>query len=956
MSYCLVCLASGTKDPCVRCGHRTSKRVEQLVHLRLKSIYKAFKQSTSMKIHNHEIKSISDKHQGNISARDIPSDKECVGAVLQVAAAAAAAASSMQSSKSTSSSYTLGNLDASALHETMRDLSVSGMNPTRINLSNPNIFSPPKPSKKNPSDEFAAKTTAEADAAAAALLAELDEEMLNAEASSKSKKSKKKKKKEKEKQTAKEKEESLKKDTEKKETDKIKAQNNHQEEEQKRSSAISGAISNKDNIKSIDTSKTSTKKVIHHISKPEELPDDSEEDETKSNAVLSSALPPVDDDNDIEIRLALAISSNDINGIEEILGELKGIPGRATLRKNAKKALKKIKEDQEAAIAEQRSKDEKDLAQSLHSALGVGGGKNGATEFKPTDPLVTTVSTTHRLQSSAGPARYERVLSMAPSVVGWVIGKGGQRIRDLMEESGAKVWIDQESMGPNDRRIVYVSGSKKSVDAAVRTIKDLVNTAPTGSTYNPGSATVTTVASTGGVPNNLTVPEFEDIVSTRSSLTSTPISMANSSQQATLSSQKQYATSPRKDLLPQSDIYNVLPPISLPPAAASTGERSVPPPPGMSTMRNPSSSLLKVEDIRKEIVCEKRFVPLLIGRRGWTVKHIQDTSGARVDIDQNVDPPLIIISGVLAQVHEAERQVQEILNYPHAQSNYSEGSAEDDTHMGIGVLGVNGPRSENVLPNMQPSGAPKVNDMPTVFFDDRLFLKSAPMLPQVQSPFAYTQGNSNSSKLFDNLSINSYQQQHQHHQSSNNTFGLFDNHSQSLNHSMAGSAFGNPRHDDQFYVRQNLPNSFTNQYSERPSLRHNFDYEEILPLNMNSSSHHNQFDRFGPSSTNTTFGRHLFPPGRPEYDEVSDEYNIVDTLFSGPYGESQMSGFQNTPAGTTETRISFDWASLGNQNVNESDPPRRSVGLGGVRLDLSQDTAPNNNANHENNQRQSYGM
>ena len=45
MSYCLVCLASGTKDPCVRCGQRTSKRVEQLVHLRLKSIYKAFKQS-----------------------------------------------------------------------------------------------------------------------------------------------------------------------------------------------------------------------------------------------------------------------------------------------------------------------------------------------------------------------------------------------------------------------------------------------------------------------------------------------------------------------------------------------------------------------------------------------------------------------------------------------------------------------------------------------------------------------------------------------------------------------------------------------------------------------------------------------------------------------------------------------------------------------------------------------
>ena len=46
MSYCLVCLASGGgKEPCVRCGSRRSKRVDQLVHLRLKSTYKAFKNS-----------------------------------------------------------------------------------------------------------------------------------------------------------------------------------------------------------------------------------------------------------------------------------------------------------------------------------------------------------------------------------------------------------------------------------------------------------------------------------------------------------------------------------------------------------------------------------------------------------------------------------------------------------------------------------------------------------------------------------------------------------------------------------------------------------------------------------------------------------------------------------------------------------------------------------------------
>ena len=72
----------------------------------------------------------------------------------------------------------------------------------------------------------------------------------------------------------------------------------------------------------------------------------------------------------------------------------------------------------------------------------------------------------------------------------------------------------------------------------------------------------------------------------------------------------------------------------------------------------------------KEISCEHRFVPLLIGRRGWTVKNIQDTSGARVDIDQTVNPRKIIISGEAAQVEKALRLVQEVLSYPHAQLHH----------------------------------------------------------------------------------------------------------------------------------------------------------------------------------------------------------------------------------------------------------------------------------------------
>ena len=61
--------------------------------------------------------------------------------------------------------------------------------------------------------------------------------------------------------------------------------------------------------------------------------------------------------------------------------------------------------------------------------------------------------------------------------------------------------------------------------------------------------------------------------------------------------------------------------------------------------------------------CDPRFVALLIGRRGWNVKHIQSESGASINIDQNVDPPKIKISGKSEQVKKAEQLVRDVLKY-----------------------------------------------------------------------------------------------------------------------------------------------------------------------------------------------------------------------------------------------------------------------------------------------------
>jgi hypothetical protein len=85
-----------------------------------------------------------------------------------------------------------------------------------------------------------------------------------------------------------------------------------------------------------------------------------------------------------------------------------------------------------------------------------------------------------------------------------------------------------------------------------------------------------------------------------------------------------------------------------------------------------SSFATKADWAVQEVTCEARFVPLLIGRRGWTIKHIQDTSGARVDIDQSVTPRRIKISGKKDCVASAVGMVKDVLSYPHAQLESSE--------------------------------------------------------------------------------------------------------------------------------------------------------------------------------------------------------------------------------------------------------------------------------------------
>jgi len=724
MSYCLVCLASGTKDPCVRCAHRPSKRVEQLVHLRLKSIYKAFKQSGaalggapggpgSGPGGHRGIGPAAGARgllgEGGSSSRaaaaaaiaraaGLPSGDSSidaalealggetghggapdlglaggVGAVLQAAAAAAAAS---------------GAGGAAGRGGTSRRTPHAGGSGSGTNAG----------SKRGGGVASAgSRTQAEADAAAAALLAELDLEEANrraVEERNKGAASKKKKKKKKggggsggQQQQQPPDETNVTGNNVKKPPDPDGvadvAPSSALSNDKKR---LKDAKEKGDNLKNTDGSAVAKyltdedeNREDHYDNDDDQFdhPDDEILKLTVNSANTDPKLPmPTDGHNhignDIEDELAKLVELSDADGIERLLGSIRGVPGRAALRKNAKKALKRIKEEIAAAFAaadmaaqEQREREAAMIqanqppipipsagTERQQPSLSRGSAPRPHPHVPPSrdEVLLRLVSHTQRPNGdgtgggppsrngrsesggsapSGGPsARCECVMHMSPTVVGWVIGKGGTRIRDLMDSSGAKIWIDQDSMGPSDPRVMYVSGQRRAVDVAVRMIQELVAKAP--------------------------------VIGQQAQ---------HAQQQAQQQAQQRVATPPppSRGPTPEEDAERAEAADFVAAASAAAAANTE----GKSRVSTVGQTVWKENGQCIEYLhCEAQFVALLIGRRGWTVKHIQDVSGARVDIDQSCTPRKITISGSVAAVRGAVRMVRDVLSYPNAQLHY----------------------------------------------------------------------------------------------------------------------------------------------------------------------------------------------------------------------------------------------------------------------------------------------
>jgi hypothetical protein len=621
--------------------------MEQLVHLRLKSIYKAFKQNSKKNSHNasaseatavvHDV--LPACMEGAISG-DSAANPEVL---LQAAAVASAAKTSAAASKlarqhhqqhhsgttehhpsganhnnnNISSKCHINSGSGSAQHlrkqlqnqqrnntaSTATAATTTPENASCTNSNNPNTTgrlhqrseSVGSTSTQEKINQFKAEKEA-ADAAAAALLAELEEE----EEAFKSKKSKKKKKKEKQQQQL---------------ANNINDTKTENDDEHGSADKVKGNLV--------------TRKLnqnLSHLVEDSALKEESDDDDimihpilpsTTEEAAISAAVKIIIEEDSLELELSDLVASEDSEGLERFLASIRGVPGRALLRKNAKKALKKIRlahlpEDEDNNNDDYDGMmDDEDYEKAPTSRSDTPilqqnefGGLLKVVSFShnktPTQPGYKRATST-----TSGPLRSECVMHMEPRIVGWVIGKGGQRIRDLMEESGARIWIDQETMGSQEPRIVYISGTRKNVDVGVELVQELVAKAPPPTPY--GSRHLATDSS----PQLVSGPTSEKEAAQKSKVISGSVDRITS---------------------------------------RNIGDNRLP-----ATKKH-------------VMTCEPRFVPLLIGRRGWTIKNIQDScGGAKVDIDQTVNPRKITISGPAENVEKAIRMVNDVLSYPHAQ-------------------------------------------------------------------------------------------------------------------------------------------------------------------------------------------------------------------------------------------------------------------------------------------------
>jgi len=233
-----------------------------------------------------------------------------------------------------------------------------------------------------------------------------------------------------------------------------------------------------------------------------------------------------------------------------------------------------------------------------------------------------------------GAGEYKEVIDCPKNLVGKLIGREGATIKDLQSRSKTQIQIDHDSVG--DSKKVTLSGTRDSVEMAKAMIKDVLDTEPSAMQSGEAAKSVDCPA---GIVGRIIGRGGETIRSLQSASGAHIVVDQNFPDGV-----------PRKvNISGRSDAV----------------ERAVK---MVTELINgePGSAQQIIQkygagDVRY-VDCPKAMVGRVIGKGGETIKTLQKTTGASIQIDQNCDPTKITITGKRSAVDQAAGMVKAIIN------------------------------------------------------------------------------------------------------------------------------------------------------------------------------------------------------------------------------------------------------------------------------------------------------
>uniref|UniRef100_A0A061RZW2 Far upstream element-binding protein n=1 Tax=Tetraselmis sp. GSL018 TaxID=582737 RepID=A0A061RZW2_9CHLO len=232
------------------------------------------------------------------------------------------------------------------------------------------------------------------------------------------------------------------------------------------------------------------------------------------------------------------------------------------------------------------------------------------------------------------------------ALIGRVIGKGGETIRDLQNSSGARIQIDH-SGDDGQPRAVTVTGSGQCVAMAKKMILDIIAQGQDPTAGAPGAPSAGEVKQTVNCP-----PGIVGRVIGRGGET---IRALQTSSGAHISIDQNFPEGVDRQVHIQGR-----------PDAVDRGLKMVTEliAGGPGSANDVIQKVIQKHGggISQTLQCPKTMVGRVIGKGGETIKALQNASGARIQIDQSTEPMTVTITGAPDAVARAEASVTDIIN------------------------------------------------------------------------------------------------------------------------------------------------------------------------------------------------------------------------------------------------------------------------------------------------------